>query len=125
MTKSKTKNFKKIICFDIDNTICKTDGRNYLKAKPKKFAIKKINDLYHKGFYIKLFTSRYMGRNKENIAKAKSQGFKMTIEQLKKWKLKFHKLIFGKPSFDLFIDDKSLFFDKYWYKKIDKNLKKL
>ena len=65
-----------------------------------------------------------MGRNKENISMAKSQGFKMTINQLKKWKIKFHKLIFGKPSFDLFIDDKSLFFDKYWYKKIDENLKK-
>ncbi len=122
MTKSKTKNFKKIICFDIDNTICKTDGRNYLKAKPKKFAIKKINDLYHKGFYIKLFTSRYMGRNNENISKAKKQGFKMTKIQLKRWNLKYHKLIFGKPSYDLFIDDRSLYYKSNWHKYINKYL---
>tara|TARA_B100001123_G_scaffold111944_1_gene130338 strand:- start:49 stop:417 length:369 start_codon:yes stop_codon:yes gene_type:complete len=122
LTKSKTKNFKKIICFDIDNTICKTDGRNYLKAKPKKFAIKKINDLYHKGFYIKLFTSRYMGRNNENISKAKKQGFKMTKIQLKRWNLKYHKLIFGKPSYDLFIDDRSLYYKSNWHKYINKYL---
>ena len=115
----------RIICIDIDNVICKTKGRNYKNAKPNKNVIKKINEMYEAGYTIKFFTGRYMGRNKENIAKAKSQGFKMTIEQLKKWKLKFHKLIFGKPSFDLYIDDKSLFYDKYWYKKIDKNLKKL
>ena len=38
-----------------------------------------------------------MGRNNENILKAKKQGFKQTQNQLKKWKLKYHKLIFGKP----------------------------
>ena len=66
-----------------------------------------------------------MGRNKENVAKAKKQGYKMTRNQLKKWNVKYHKLIFGKPSFDMFIDDKTLFFKKDWYKLIDKNLKKI
>ena len=66
-----------------------------------------------------------MGRNKENVAKAKKQGYKMTRNQLKKWNVRYHKLIFGKPSFDMFIDDKALFFKKDWYKLIDKNLKKI
>ena len=48
-----------------------------------------------------------MGRNKENIIKAKKHEYKMTMEQLKKWDVKYHKLIFGKPSFDLYIDDKT------------------
>lgn len=65
-----------------------------------------------------------MGRNKENIAKAKRQGYEMTKNQLKKWNVKYHKLIFGKPSFDMFIDDKALFFKKYWYEVVDKYLKK-
>ena len=71
---------------------------------------------------IKLFTGRYMGRNKENIIKAKKQGCKMTMKQLKKCKVKYHKLIFGKPFFDLFFDDKTLFFKDNWYKFIDKDL---
>ena len=41
-----------------------------------------------------------------------------TRKQLKKWDLKYHELIFGKPSYDLFIDDKSIFFNKNWVKKI-------
>ena len=46
----------------------------------------------------------------------------MTMKQLKKWNVKHHKLIFGKPSSDLYIDDKALFFKDNWYKFIDKGL---
>tara|TARA_B100001057_G_C22496641_1_gene812321 strand:+ start:299 stop:667 length:369 start_codon:yes stop_codon:yes gene_type:complete len=118
VVKSKIKNFKKILCFDIDNTICKTIGRSYSDAKPIKKKINQINELYNSGYYIKLFTSRYMGRNNENLSKAKKQGLKMTKKQLKDWNLKYHKLLFGKPSYDLFIDDKSIFFKKDWHKHI-------
>ena len=113
---------KYIFCFNIDNVICKTINRNYKTSKPNKKTISKINELYENGHFIKLFTGRYMGRNKENIIKAKKQGYKMTMKQLKKWKVKYHKLIFGKPSFDLFFDDKTLFFKDNWYKFIDKDL---
>ena len=78
--------------------------------------------LYKNGHNVKLFTDRYVGRNKENIIKAKKQGYKMTLKQLKKWDVKHHKLIFGKPSFDLFIDDKTLFFKDNWYKFMNKGL---
>ncbi len=37
-------------------------------------------------------------------------------------KIKYHKLIFGKTSFDIYIDDKSLFFDKNWSTKLEKKL---
>ena len=82
-----------IFCFDIDNTICKTNGKDYKAAKPKKEIIKLINRLYDKGHTIKIFTSRYMGRNKDSVRKAKLQGYKQTFNQLKKWDLQFHKLL--------------------------------
>jgi histidinol phosphatase-like enzyme len=107
------KNRKKIICFDIDGVICSTKGNKYRLSKPKKNNIKVINNLYRK-YRIIIFTSRFMGRNKENIQKAKLQGYKFTLKQLKNWRVNFHKLIFGKPSYDLFIDDKSLGFSKNW-----------
>ena len=114
----------KIICFDIDNTICKTKKNYYKSSKPDFKSIDKVNDLYSRGYYIKLFTSRFMGRNYENIVKAKKQAAGFTKKQLKKWNVKYHKLIFGKPSFDLIVDDKTLFLKKEWYKFIDKRLKK-
>ena len=36
--------------------------------------------------------------------KANKQGYKYTHQQLSKWKVKFDKLILGKPSYDLIID---------------------
>ena len=70
---------KKIICFDIDGVICKTKGLNYLKSKPIKKNIKKINDLYERGYYIKLFTARYMGRSNENVWIASKKNIKVTV----------------------------------------------
>ena len=55
-----------------------------------------------------------MGRTNSNIKIVNSYGYKKTFNQLNKWKLKFHKLIMGKPSYDLFIDDKNLFYKKNW-----------
>ena len=50
----------------------------------------------------------------ENQRKAKSLGYKLTKDQLKRWGLSYDKLIMGKPSYDLIVDDKSLFFNKNW-----------
>tara|TARA_B100001741_G_scaffold293086_1_gene274451 strand:+ start:263 stop:607 length:345 start_codon:yes stop_codon:yes gene_type:complete len=113
---------KKVFCFDIDNTICRTRGRDYKLAKPNKKVIEIINQLFESGHTIKIFTARYMGRNNENIKKAKKQGYKFTFRQLKKWNLKFHTLIFGKPTFDFLIDDRSIDFNKNFVKKLKKFL---
>ena len=114
----------KIICIDIDNTICKTFKNHYSKSTPYKNIIKRINSLHDHGHYIKVFTSRYMGRNKENIVKVKKQGYLKTYKQLQKWNLKFNELIMGKPSFDILIDDKSINFKKSWVKQLEFKLKK-
>ena len=111
----------KTICFDIDNVICKTNiERNYFKSKPIKKNILVINKLYDKGFKIILYTARYMGRCNGNVSMVKKKIKPLTLKQLKNWGVKYHKVYFGKPSFDLFIDDKSLFFKKDWPKLLKK-----
>ena len=115
-----TKKSNKILtyCFDIDGVICNTKKNNYKTSIPIKKTIKRINNLYSKGNRIIIFTARFMGRSNENIKLAKKRGYKLTFNQLKKWNVNFHKLIFGKPSFDVIIDDKALFFKKNWQNKI-------
>ena len=113
---------KKVICFDLDNVLCKTRKSDYIKSKPLKRNIDLVNDLFNNGFYIKIFTARYMGRNNDNRLKAIKQAKKITEIQLKKWKINYHKLILGKPSFDIYVDDKSLFYDKNWAIKLKKKL---
>ena len=107
---------KKKFCFDLDGVICETHKNNYMSAKPIKKAIKLINRLYQEN-YIIIFTARYMGRNKDDVKKAEQQGYSKTYKQLIRWKVKFHELKMGKPSYDIFVDDKSLFFKKNWVDK--------
>ena len=59
-----------------------------------------------------------MGRTNNNEVKAKSLGYDMTFKQLVNWKLNFHKLIFGKPSYDLLIDDKAYNYSEDWIDNI-------
>ena len=122
---NKKNNIRKTICFDIDNVLCSTNNSRYRTSKPKIQAIKKINQLYDLGYKIIFFTSRFMGRTNDNSKKAYSLGFKLTTNQLKKWGVNYHKLIMGKPSYDLFIDDKALGFKKNWHQNFQNVLKKI
>lgn len=89
-------------CFDLDETICATpSSRKYAEAVPYQKMIDKINRLYDEGHEITIFTAR-----------GSSSGInytELTLSQLNSWGLKFHKLIDkGKPSYDLFVDDKAI-----------------
>jgi hypothetical protein len=96
-----------IYCFDIDNTICTTIGNIYFESLPIKDRIALVNRLYDDGHTIKLFTARgsTSGMDWRDFTEA----------QLKKWGVKYHELIVGKPHADIYIDDKAMnindFFD--------------
>ena len=88
-------------CIDIDGTICtKTENQEYEKARPYQTTIKTIRRLYDQGYYIKIFTARGMGSGRDFT--------NLTEKQLKKWGVKYHELIMGKPSADWYVDDKCL-----------------
>ena len=113
---------KLTFCFDIDNTICKTKGGKYEKSKPIQNAINTINKLYENGHIIKIFTARYMGRNKDYI-KNKRKIYLKIKNQIDSWGLKYNKLIISKPSADIYIDDKSYGYNNKWivnFKKYEK-----
>lgn len=114
-----------VLCFDIDGVICDTKSLDYSKSKPIYKNIIKINELFDKGFLIKLFTARYVGRAKNNLKIVKKRNDKITVPQLKKWGVKYHELIYGKPVFSIFVDDRNLFHKKNWSTLIDKEIKKI
>ena len=90
-----------ILYVDIDETICMSpDDRDYAKAKPIKKNIDKINKLYDDGNVITYWTARGTGSGIDwrNV----------TEKQFDKWGVKYHDLKFGKPIYDLFIDDKNM-----------------
>lgn len=122
MKKKRIKNSKRTFCFDLDNTLCKTEKNNYSKSKPIKKAIKVVNFLFNEGHIIKIYTARYMGRSNDNLRNKNKIYYKIS-NQLSKWGLKYHKLFISKPSADVYIDDKSYGYNRAWinnFKKLAK-----
>ena len=104
-------NFKgegKTYVFDIDGTLCTNTNGEYEKAMPIANRIEKVNQLYDDGNTIILFTARGMGRTEGNSNAAIRMFFDMTLDQVTNWKIKFHRLILGKPAGDFYIDDKGM-----------------
>jgi mannose-6-phosphate isomerase-like protein (cupin superfamily) len=97
---------------DIDGTICNTDSScadtmtKYKNATPILERISEVNKLYDAGNTITYWTARggHSGLDLQDLTK----------EQLSLWGCKYHYILFGKPSYDLYIDDKSQNVDSFW-----------
>lgn len=91
----------KIYYVDIDETICDSPpSRDYSQATPFPDRIEKINNLYEMGYTIVYWTARGTGSGID--------WREVTERQFKEWGVKCHDLKFGKPIYDLFIDDKNI-----------------
>jgi len=106
-----------IYMVDIDQTICKTpytDGQHrYGLATPFKHRIEKINKLYDQGHTIKYWTARGSGSGIDWT--------ELTTQQLNDWDCKFHEVRVGKPSYDIWIDDKAIS-DKDFFAIADRSI---
>jgi hypothetical protein len=90
-----------VIYIDIDETICNSpDKPNYTNSTPIVVNIEKANKLYDEGNTIVYWTARgtQTGIDWTDVTK----------KQFSDWGVKYHDLKFGKPYYDLFIDDKNM-----------------
>jgi len=88
-------------CFDLDNTICATPGKDYKSATPYLKVIQQIKLLYSQGHKVTIYTARG--------GTSKIDYHDLTTQQLKDWNVPYHTLIDkNKPHFDIFIDDKAI-----------------
>ena len=96
---------KLTICFDIDGVIAqKAENNDYTKALPNYTSIGIVNKLFTSGHHIILFTARgsFTGIDWETT----------TRDQLAGWGVFFTELRFGKPTADIYIDDRLLSIDQ-------------
>ena len=96
-----------IIYVDIDETICtKAKDLNYANAQPIPERINKINNLFNEGNTIIYWTARgtVSGIDWREV----------TEKQFNEWGVKYHNLMFGKPAYDLFIDDKNINSERFF-----------
>ena len=101
----------KTICFDLDGVLCEQTIGDYENASPNTKMILMLNNLYEEGNRIIIYTSRFMGRNNEDVINTYKEGYNYTYKQLQDWGVKFHDLFLGKPRYDILIDDKSVFYN--------------
>ena len=106
-----------IYMVDIDETICETPNnlrdhlgfRDYTKAKPIKRNIERINQLYEEGHTIIYWTAR--GTN------SGIDWTELVHNQLRNWGAKYHKASCGKPHYDVFICDKAINSEVFFYQE--------
>lgn len=89
-----------VYCFDIDGTICSNTDGDYHKADPRPDVIQKINALLDYGHTIYFYTARG--------ATTGLDWRELTEKQLHEWGVRYHRLYFGKPTADFYVDDKSI-----------------
>ena len=89
-------------CFDIDGTLCSNSDGDYETAVPFADVIDQVNRLFADGHRILLYTARGATTNID--------WRELTERQLRDWKVNYHHLFMGKPTADVYIDDKALNF---------------
>ena len=89
-----------IYCFDVDGTLCTNTDGDYANAEPLPDVIARLNQLYEAGHSILLCTAR-----------GSTTGIdwrELTERQLRAWGVQYHRLYLGKPTADVYIDDKAI-----------------
>ncbi len=90
----------KTICFDLDGTLCTNTYGAYEQAEPFPWAIERLNELAHAGHRIVVFTAR---------GTATGIDWRDTTRgQLERWGVRYHDLQLGKPSADVYVDDRAV-----------------
>ena len=87
----------------MDGTIC-TEMRQFSRclAEPKAKAVETINELYDAGNTIIIYSARTWVE------------YEMTVDWLKRYGVKYHQLIMGKPIGDVWIDDRAITAKDNW-----------
>jgi hypothetical protein len=110
-------------CFDLDDTLCTgsriVDGvTDYSACEPLLQAAMNLRALSEQGHTIIICTARGMGSTGGDQAQAALSVGEMTKAQLHAWGFVYDEIYFGKPSADIYIDDKGLNSAEWWINTI-------
>lgn len=87
-------------CFDLDETLFRTIGTDYSNSTPIKSRMAIVRKLAEEGHTIKLYTARG--------TETGIDWRKITVQQLRDNDIPYVELSFGKPSADIYVDDKAV-----------------
>lgn len=108
------------IVFDLDDTICRAENRDYPNAKEVAEVVAKIHELRATipGVEIVVHTARGMASCNGDVKAAEAKN-RPTIEQwLEERGIEVDEIVFGKPLGDLYVDDKAMTAHDFGHAKI-------
>lgn len=91
---------------DLDNTLCRTIGNDYINSIPIHERIRYVNELKENGHEVTIWTARGQTTGTDYR--------ELTLNQLNEWNVNYDNLLMGKPNYDVYIDDKSFNVDEHW-----------
>ncbi|MHC4812713.1 MAG: aminotransferase class III-fold pyridoxal phosphate-dependent enzyme [Planctomycetota bacterium] len=94
-----------IYCFDIDGTLCTNTDGSYAAAEPFPEVVAQVNALGAAGHRVILYTARGSGTGIDWRG--------LTERQLKSWGVHYDELHLGKPTADIYVDDKGIHVDDW------------
>lgn len=98
------------ICFDLDGTLCQTEGEDYDGAQPIPYRVERVNRLHELGHHIIIATAR----GQSQVFAERQRILRNTRRQLVSWGVKFHEL-HPKVFAHKYVDDRAVhdaeFFD--------------
>lgn len=99
----------KFLVIDLDGTLCEqtAGGDEYWTAAPKQDVIDRLKQYATGGWHITIFTARGM-KTYGTKGKAREALGDKTRKWLKEHSVPYHRLVFGKPRAERYVDDKAL-----------------
>ena len=101
-------NPRNTIVFDVDDTILKTQDRDYENSRPKMEVVEGMRALKKAGWRIVLHTARGQGRSGGNIETVRDQVTKEIQDFCKKFQVPYDELILGKVWAHFHVDDRAM-----------------
>jgi hypothetical protein len=100
------------IAVDLDGTLCSWHPHEYEKARPLPGRVEVVRQLAAQGHEIVIYTAR--GSALGSASAADLRWGDVTRRQLAAWDVPHAALLFGKPAYDVLIDDRAVNFDADW-----------
>ena len=103
----------KVLCVDVDDTICHTVNRDYANTVPIEPMVARLREAHALGYHIVLHTARGQGRSNgawqtvEDEVRGEVAGF------CERFAIPFDAIVLGKPWARWYIDDKAIRPDEF------------
>jgi len=112
------------ICFDLDDTLChgskKVDGvTDYSGCYPALMAASTLRGLREHGHTVIIQTARGMSTAGGRVGVVIKNVGLLTLQQLEAWGFEYDEIYFGKPSADLYVDDKGKNALDFWNEQLE------